>query len=83
METNFQLESILCVNLHDYLKRLLTKLCLDASFMCLSRFVAFRVTFNELCCGLLYCIDLWLTEQRWQTNPNDSVSHFKAVVVVC
>ena len=79
----FQLESIPCVYLHDYLKRLLTKLCLDASFMCLSRFVAFRVTFNELCCSLLYCIHLWLTEQRWLTGPNDSVSHFKAAFVVC
>ena len=64
-------------------ERLLTKISLDVSFMCLSRFVAFRVTFNDLCCGLLYCIHLWLTEQKWLTGPNDSVSHFKAVFLVC
>ena len=43
----FQLESIPCVYLHDILKRLLPKVCFDSSFMCLSRFVAFRVTFND------------------------------------
>ena len=42
----FQLESIPCVYLHDMLKRLLAKVCFDASFMCLSRFVAFHVTFT-------------------------------------
>ena len=40
----FQLESIPCVYLHDILQILLAKVCLDASFMCLSRFVAFSVT---------------------------------------
>ena len=39
----FQLESIPCVCLHDILKRLLVKVCFDASFMYLSRFAAFRV----------------------------------------
>ena len=41
----FQLESIPFVHFHDFLKRLLGKVCFDASFMCLSRFVAFRVIF--------------------------------------
>ena len=41
----FQLENIPCVYLHDLLKRLLAKVCFNASFMCLSRFVAIRVTF--------------------------------------
>ena len=40
----FQLESIPCVYLHDILKRLPAKLCLDVSFRCLSSFVAFCVT---------------------------------------
>ena len=43
----FQLQSIPCLHLHDILKRLLAKVCFDASFMCLSRFAAFRVTFND------------------------------------
>ena len=46
----FRLESISCMYLHDILKRLLAKVCFNASFMCLSRFVAFRGTFNGLCC---------------------------------
>ena len=40
----FLLENIFCLHLHDILKRLLGKVCFDASLMCLSRFVAFRVT---------------------------------------
>ena len=46
----FRLERILFEYLHDILKKLLEKICLDASFMSLFRFVAFRVTFNDLCC---------------------------------
>ena len=42
----FQLESIPCVRFLGILRRLLEKVCLVASFMCLSRFVAFRVTFT-------------------------------------
>ena len=37
----FQLESILCVYLHDILKRLVTKVCFDALFTCLFRSVVF------------------------------------------
>ena len=73
MKQIFQLESIPCVCLHDFLTRLLAKVCLDASFMCLSRFLALPGTFNELCCGLLSCIHLWLTDQSWHTGPNESV----------
>ena len=74
--------------LHDNLKRLLAKACLGASFMCLSRFVAFCVTFNDLCCrtkrcGLLSRIHLWVTDQSWHTGPNDSVLHFELVFVYC
>ena len=75
MKQNFQLESIPCVCLHDILMRLLAKVCFDASFMCLSRFLALPGTFNELCCGLLSCIHLWLTNQSWHTGPNESVLH--------
>ena len=32
-------------------------------------------TFNELCCGLLSCIHLWLTDQSWHTGPNESALH--------
>ena len=42
----FQLESIPWVYLHDILKRLLAKVCFDALFTCLFRFVAFSVTFT-------------------------------------
>ena len=41
-----QLESIPWMYLHNILKRLLAKVCFDASFRCLSRFLAFRVTFR-------------------------------------
>ena len=56
--------------------------------MRLSRFVAFRVTFNDLrCrtqrCGLLSQIQLRLMNQSWQTGPNESVLHFEVVFVVC
>ena len=46
----FRLERIPCVYLHDFLKKLLAKAGFDASFKCLFRFVAFRVTLNDLCC---------------------------------
>ena len=45
----------------------------------MSGFVAFRVTFNELCCGLLSYIHLWVIDQSWQTGPNESALHFKVV----
>ena len=73
-----QLESIPCVCLHDLLMRLLAKLCLDASFMCLFRFVAFRVTFNDFCCGLFSRLHLMVTNQRWQTGPNESAFPFRS-----
>ena len=82
------MESILCVNLHYVWKRLLAKRSFDASFMCFFRFVTFRVTFNDLCgqaqrCGLLSSIHLKVTDQSWQTGPNESVLHFEVVFVVC
>ena len=56
--------------------------------MCLSRFVAFRVTFNDLRSrlqrsGLLSRIHLGATNQSWQTGSNESVLHFEVVFVVC
>ena len=33
-----------------YLQQIVGKVCLDALFICLSSFVAFRVTFDGLCC---------------------------------
>ena len=44
------LEKVLFAYLHAILKRLFKKICLDACFMCLSRIVGFRYTFNDLCC---------------------------------
>ena len=87
-EHSFQLQSIPCVYLQKILKRLLAKLCLDASFLCLHQFVAFHVTFNDLCCssqpcGLLSWIHLWVTNQSLQTGQNDSVIHFEVAFVVC
>ena len=64
-----------------FLKRLVAKLCFDSSFMCLFRFVGFRVTFNDF--GLLSRIHLRLTIQSWQTGPNESVLHFEVIFVVC
>ena len=84
----FQLENILCVHFNDMWKRLLTKVCFDASFMCLSRFVAFQVIFNDLGwwtqrCGVLSRINLRVTDQSWQTSPIESILHFEVVLVVC
>ena len=84
----FKLENIPFVHLHDILKRLLGKIFFDVSFMCLSRFVAIYVTSNNLSfwtsrCGLLSCKHLRLTNQNWQTGPNEIVLHFKVGFVVC
>ena len=56
--------------------------------MCLFRFVAFCVTFNDLCCwtqrcGLLSRIHWRVTDQNWQTGPNESVLDLEIVFVVC
>ena len=74
--------------LHDIFKELLTNVCFDASFTCLSWFVAFRVTFNDLCCwtkrcGLLSRLHLGVTAQTCQTGPKKFVSHFEVTFVVC
>ena len=76
------LERVLFAYLHAILKRLLKKIYLDACFMCLSRIVGFRYTFNDLCCctqrcGLLSCIQLRVTDQNWQANPNESGIQFE------
>ena len=83
----FLLKSLLCVCLNDNLNRLLAKVCLDASFVCFFLFVAFHVTFNNVCgwtqrCGLRLRIHLRVTDQSWQAGPNESVLHFEVVFVV-
>ena len=88
LKWTFQLENISCVYLHDILKKVVAKVCFDASFMCLSRFLAFRLNFNELCCwrqgcGLLSRMQSKLTDQIWQTGTNESVLHFEVGFVVC
>ena len=55
-------------------------------FLCLSEFVAFGGTFNNLSCslqpcGLLSRIQLRLTYQSWQSGPNDFVLHFEVTFV--
>ena len=84
----FTLENIPFVYLHDILKRLRAKICYDASFLCLFRFVAIYVTSNNLGswtshCGLLSPKHLRLTDQNWQTGPNEIVLHFNVGFVVC
>ena len=74
----FHLESIPCVCLHEHLMKMFAKACLDASFMCLFRFVAFRVTFNDFCCGLFSRLHLRVTNQSWQTGPNESAFPFRS-----
>ena len=88
MKQIFRLESIPCVYLHNILNRLLEKIWLDASFTCLSRFVAFHITFNDLCCssercGLLSRIHLKVTDQTRHTGPNETVLQIQIVFVVC
>ena len=83
MKQILQLESILWMYLHNILKRLLAKVCFDASFMCLSRFLAFRVTFRIYRCGLLSRIHLREMNQVWQSGPSESVLHFEVVFVEC
>ena len=50
----FQLESIPWVHFKIFW-RLFARVCFDASLMCLSRFVAFRGTFKDLCCWTQRC----------------------------
>ena len=69
--------------LQNVLKRLFAFVCLDAIFMCLFRCVAFPVIFENLCRGLLSCIHSTVTDQSWQTGPNESVLQLKNVFVVC
>ena len=52
-ETNLPIENHTLRVLYDNLKKMFAKIGFDASFMYLFQFVAFRVTFNELCSGLL------------------------------
>ena len=60
------------MSLQDILKRLLLKICFGASLMCLSRFVAFCVIFNDKCCDKIvtHIID---NGQTWQTGPNENI----------
>ena len=68
--------------MNDILKRLSAKICFDASFMCLGRIVAFRVTLTTY--AVAYChARLEITDQSWHTGPNDLVLHFEVVFVVC
>ena len=65
LKQTFQLKGLPCMFLYDIFNWLLAKVCLDASFICLSPFVAFRLTFYDLCCstqrcGLLSHIYLWV-----------------------
>ena len=87
LKQNFQLENIPFVYLHDILKRLVAKVCFDASFMCLCRFVAFNVTFDNLCCltrrcGLQPRSHYRVTNRSFQTGPKEFVLHFEVVFVV-
>ena len=55
--------------------------------MCLFTFVAFRVTFDGLCCwmqlcGLLSLLPLKVASQSWHTGPNETVLHFQVVFVI-
>ena len=87
LETNFPIGKHTLRVFHDILKGLLAKNCFDASYICLFRFVAFRVTFNGLICwtkrcGLLSRIHLCAMDKTWQTGPNEFVLHFEIVFVV-
>ena len=66
IETNLPIgkHTLRVFTVHDILKRLLAKLCLDVSFMCLSGFVSFRVIFTinvvernvvAYCHAYIYC----------------------------
>ena len=50
--------------------------------MCLGRFVAFRVTLTTYAVAY-YHARLEITDQSWQTGPNESVLRFEVVLVVC
>ena len=81
-ETYLPIEKHTLRVLYDNLKKMFAKFDFDASFMDLFQFVTFRVTFNDLCCGLLWhaFVD---NGPKWQTGPNEFVLHFKTVFVVC
>ena len=82
-ETNIPNEKhTLCV-LYDNLKKVFAKFDSMLRVWICFNLLQFRVTFNDLCCGLLSCIHLWLTDQNWNTGPNESALHFEVVFVVC
>ena len=83
LKQTFQLKGLPCMFLYDIFTRLLAKICLNASFIGLSRFLAFRVTFRIYWCGLLSRIHLRKMNQGWQSGPSESVLHFEVVFVVC
>ena len=69
-------------------KEIIGKGLFGSFIQCLFRFVLFLVIFNDLSCwtqgcGLLSRIHLRVTDQSWQTSPNESVLHFKVLFVVC
>ena len=71
-----------------YFHQIVGKICLNASFICLSRFIAFWVTFNGLWCwtqrcGLLSRIHLKVIDESWHTGPNEFVLQLEVVFVVC
>ena len=85
----FQLESISCVYLHDSLKRLSAKICLDFHlYVCLdllrvgSPSRIYAVERNVSACYHVYST-FKVADQSWQTGPNESVLHFEVVFVVC
>ena len=71
-----------------HFKEIVGKVCFDPSFMCLFRFVAFRIAFNNLCCwmqrcGLLSRILLRAWNQIWHTSPNESLFILEVVFGAC
>ena len=88
LKQTFQLKGLPCMFLYDIFTRLLAKICLNASFIGLSRFIAFCVTSNDLWCwtqrcGLLSRIHLKVIDESWHTGPNEFVLQLEVVFVVC
>ena len=88
LKQTFQLKGLPCMFLYDIFTRLLAKICLNASVIGLSRFIAFCVTSNDLWCwtqrcGLLSRIHLKVIDESWHTGPNEFVLQLEVVFVVC
>ena len=82
-ETSLLIEKHTLRVLYNNLKKIFAKFGFDGSIYVivfnLLHFWSLSTTY-----AVAYChTHLWITDQSWQTGPNEFVLHFEAVFVVC